>query len=69
MLDDGLVEEAIEEYSEAIRKKPDFLEAYFSRGYSFAELREYQRVIDDMDEGIEINPELAPAYVERALSY
>jgi len=69
LLDDGLVEEAIEEYSEAIRKKPDFLEAYFSRGYSFAELREYQRVIDDMDEVIEINPEFAPAYVERALSY
>jgi len=69
LLDDGLVEEAIEEYSEAIRKKPDFLEAYFSRGISFRILGEYRPVIDDMDEVIDINPEFVRAYVERGLSY
>ena len=65
----GQLDEAIAEYSEAIRLNPQLVQAYFNRAISYAELRQYRLAIDDYDQAISIDPDLALAYANRAIAY
>jgi tetratricopeptide (TPR) repeat protein len=60
---------AIEYYNEAIRLKPDFVEAYYLRGLSYSDLGRHQRAIEDYDKAISLSPDDARAYVLRGIAY
>jgi tetratricopeptide (TPR) repeat protein len=60
---------AIEYYNEAIRLKPDFVEAYYLRGLSYSDLGQHQRAIEDYDKAIRLKPDDARAYVLRGIAY
>ena len=49
---------AIEDYSEAIRLKPDYAVAYYNRGNSKYSLQDYKGAIEDYSEAIRLNQTL-----------
>lgn len=57
------LEKAISDFSEAIRLKPDFAEAYYNRGRTQG--ADTGAAIADFDEAIRINPKYAEAYNSR----
>ena len=66
----GDLDEAIAEYTTAIRLYPKCGEAYFRRGRAFAGKREFDKAITDFTEAIRLKPEFAEAYYyRRALIY
>ncbi len=62
---------AIADYSQAIRLKPDYAEAYNNRGLAFAlsSKREMASAIADYDQAIQLRPEYAYAYNNRGVAY
>ncbi|MGB5217084.1 MAG: tetratricopeptide repeat protein [Smithella sp.] len=60
---------AIEEFNEAIRRKPAYAEAYNNRGYSHYKLGQYQRATQDYNKAISLEPDYAEAYMNRAVNY
>jgi tetratricopeptide (TPR) repeat protein len=58
-----VLEKAISDFSEAIRLKPDFAEAYYNRGRTQG--ADTSDAIVDCDEAIKINPKYAEAYNSR----
>ncbi|MEA3470700.1 MAG: OmpA family protein [Thermodesulfobacteriota bacterium] len=60
--------EAIKKYSEAIKLNPDYSEAYFRRGKSYAMAPSTSaEALDDFTRVIELDPKNADAYYERGL--
>jgi tetratricopeptide (TPR) repeat protein len=59
----------IADYSEAIRLKPDYVEAYNSRGNAYARKNDYQKAFDDYQMALGLNPDYAEAYYNRANIY
>lgn len=62
----GSPREAIDEYTKAIKLKPDFAEAFYRRGVAKANLGNAGGALEDYDKAIELNATLAEAYVGRA---
>ena len=60
--DIGFYENAISDYSKAIRLKPDFVEAYHNRGYTKAAIGQYSEAIADFNEAIQLKPDDAMSY-------
>jgi tetratricopeptide (TPR) repeat protein len=65
----GKLEEAIAEYSEAIRLEPHLVLVYTNRGIAYAKLGQFQRAIQDYDEAIRLDPQYAHAYYSRGAAY
>ena len=65
----GQSQRAIQDYDEAIRLNPEFIEAYYSRGSIYDNLGQPHRAIQDYDEAIRLDPNLALAYSNRGLAY
>ena len=68
----GRIEEAITEYSEAIRLEPEYAAAYYNRGQAYFTLGQAQLAIQDFDDAIRLSPdhpELPLAHVGRAMAY
>jgi tetratricopeptide (TPR) repeat protein len=61
-------EEAISDYDEALRIKPDFADAYVNRGYTKLALQQYTDVISDCDAALRIKPDSAHAYYNRGIA-
>ena len=59
---------AIYYYSEAIRQKQDYHEAYDYRGRAKAQLGQPSKAITDFDTAIRLKPDYANAYVSRGVS-
>ena len=59
---------AIHSFNETIRLKPDHANAYFNRGASRAELKQYEAAIADLDEAIRLQPDHAGGYHNRGVS-
>jgi tetratricopeptide (TPR) repeat protein len=57
----GNYDKAIEYFSEAIRLKPNFSDAYFNRAYTYAHKGEKYKVIADLKMVLQINPDDAEA--------
>ena len=56
---------AIKDYDEAIRLKPDYAEAYNSRGNAKSAKGDYDGAIKDYDEAIRLKPDYTEAYNNR----
>ena len=68
----GEAEEALAEYTEAIRLDPNFAVAYFNRGQTYFALGQSQKAVQDYAEAIRINPgraQLRLVYASRAMAY
>ena len=59
----------IADYSEAIRLKPDYADAYYNRGLAYYHKGQYDRAIADYDEAIRLKPDYADAYNNRGNAY
>ena len=57
----GQHDQAIQDYTEAIRLKPDFADAYYNRGLNYYKKGQYDRAIQDYSEGIRLKPDYAAA--------
>ncbi|MCH8196992.1 MAG: tetratricopeptide repeat protein [Proteobacteria bacterium] len=60
---------AIQDYTEAIRLKPDYARAFNNRGLSYGRKRQYDRAIRDFTEAIRLRPDYTSAYYKRGLAY
>ncbi|MGU9956866.1 MAG: tetratricopeptide repeat protein [Arenicellales bacterium WSBS_2016_MAG_OTU3] len=65
----GNFEEAIKDFDEAIRLKPDYAAAYWWRGMAKYELKQYKEAIKDFDEAIRLKPDDYIAYRWRGLAW
>ena len=65
----GNLKDAIEFYSEAIRKNPKSAEAYNWRGIAYDDLGETDKALQDFSAAIEINNNYADAYNNRGEIY
>ncbi len=64
----GKYEEAIEDYSKAIERNPQFIRAYYNRGVTNRNLRRDEEAIKDYSKAIELDPQFTVAYNNRGLS-
>lgn len=62
-------DEAIRDYTEAIRLNPQSAEAYAGRGYSYQHKGELEKAIVDLSEAIRRDPNAAAAYYNRGLIF
>jgi tetratricopeptide (TPR) repeat protein len=58
-------EEAILEYSQAIKLKPDYAAAYYYRGYARESIYDYNGALSDYDQAIKYKPDYGLAYKGR----
>ncbi|MEK6949431.1 MAG: tetratricopeptide repeat protein [Nanoarchaeota archaeon] len=66
--DKGNLDKAIEDYNEAIRLDPNFVEAYNNRGNARARKDNLDEAIDDYNEAVRLNPNYALAYYNRGIA-
>jgi Tfp pilus assembly protein PilF len=64
-IDAGHPREAIDLLSLAIKKDPNYYEAYYNRGVVFYLLKDYRRAVDDFSKAISIDPKSSAAYASR----
>lgn len=67
--ENGKVDCAILNYSNAIKRYPKYADAYFNRGAAYHEKGEYERAIEDSTEVIHLKPKYAAAYLNRGVTY
>ena len=70
--EDGRLEEAIAEYSEAIRLDHEYAAAFYNRGQTYFTLGQAKLAIQDYDEAIRLSPdrpELPLVHASRAMAY
>ena len=62
-------DEAIKDFSEALRLHSNFAESYYHRGIAHYELDSFKAAIKDFTQAIKINPNYDVAYNQRGLAY
>jgi tetratricopeptide (TPR) repeat protein len=62
-------EEAKDDFTEAIKLKPDYAEAYIGRGAAYGKLDSYQQAIKDFTKAIELKQNDVLAYFGRGIAY
>src|SRR5437867_4508577 len=62
----GNREEAIELATRAIEAEPKKARAYYVRGRFYAEVRQPQKAVKDLNQALSLDPAAAPAYYQRA---
>jgi tetratricopeptide (TPR) repeat protein len=65
----GNYQEAIKQYTEALKIDPNLAQAYNNRGNAYAGLGDYKKAIADYAQAIKIDPNNAEAYYNRGLAY
>jgi tetratricopeptide (TPR) repeat protein len=65
----GDYDNAIEDYTAALRINPDYATAYYNRGATYANKGMYDRAIEDYTAALRIDPDYASAYINRASAY
>ena len=64
--DQGLHEQAIGEYTQAIELDDEFFDAFFNRGVAYINLGQYENAIADFGQAIHLDHEHSLAFVNRA---
>ncbi|MDR2034156.1 MAG: tetratricopeptide repeat protein [Helicobacteraceae bacterium] len=67
--DRGDLQEAIKQYTEAIKLDPKYTWAYNNRGLAYADLGDTSKAIADFTQAIKLDPKLALAYNNRAVAH
>ena len=65
LVNDGHFEEAVQQFTEALRIDPAMSLAYNGRGYARFRLKQYMEAIADFDQAIKLNPAYGNAYLNR----
>lgn len=65
----GDLQEAIQEYTEAISLDPNYAYAYNNRGNRYADLGQYEEAIADLNTAIKLDPHDAAGYYNRGSCY
>ncbi len=65
----GELEQAIDDYSEAIRLKPDYYIAINNRGVALMSKGEFDAAVNDFSRTIELKPDHLAAYYNRAMAF
>lgn len=65
----GDFDQAIAAYSEAIRRRPAFAEAYYERGLTHVQMGDLDAAIADYTDAIRLRPEYRQAYNNRGVAY
>jgi tetratricopeptide (TPR) repeat protein len=68
-LDQDQFDQAIQDYSAAIRLKPDFAEAFNNCGNAYDDAGQDNQALRDYDEALRIDPSFAKAFSNRGLIY
>jgi tetratricopeptide (TPR) repeat protein len=63
------LDQAIQDYNQAIRLNPRHADAFSNRGAAYVRKRDYHRAIQDYDEAIRLNPRHADAFSNRGIAY
>jgi tetratricopeptide (TPR) repeat protein len=62
--------DAVKSYTMAIRKNPNYMQAYYNRGnIHYYNLENYKQAIADFTRAIQIDPNFEPAYTNRGNAY
>ena len=69
LCEQGRFDEAIDEYTKAIRLDPGWEDPYWLRGLAYCELGQYERGIEDFNEAIRLCPEYGDTYYSRGVAY
>ena len=64
-LQGGRVEEAIQQYSALVERRPDFAEGYYKRGNGYNRLGRWPDALADYDRAVALNTEYANAFCNR----
>ncbi|MEY3404451.1 MAG: hypothetical protein RLZZ86_4073 [Cyanobacteriota bacterium] len=67
-LDQYNYREAAEDFTQAIKLNPKYIEAYFKRGYSYTWLSKHQEALTDFNQAIVLDPNYLDAYLNRGWS-
>jgi Flp pilus assembly protein TadD len=62
-------QEAVKDYSQAIRMKAQYAEAYNNRGNAYYEMDQYQKAEADFNKSLQIKPKYSKAHLNRGLVY
>ncbi|GHS84893.1 hypothetical protein FACS1894103_6030 [Campylobacterota bacterium] len=62
-------QEAIRQFTQAIKSDPNNARAYYERGLLYGDIGDYKKAIEDYTRAININPNYADAYVNRGFLY
>jgi tetratricopeptide (TPR) repeat protein len=65
----GNSDRAIEDYGQAIRLNPSYVDAFYDRGNAYKNKSNQDRAIQDYGEAIRLNPSYANAFNNRGISY
>jgi tetratricopeptide (TPR) repeat protein len=65
----GAYDRAIQDFTAAIRLKPDYPNAFNNRGSAYVEEEHLDRAIQDFDEAVRLQPNNAMALRNRAATY
>ena len=65
----GNYDQAITDYTQAIKLKPDDTEAYYNRGNAYDSKGNHDQAITDYTQAIKLKPDLAEAYYNRGITY
>jgi tetratricopeptide (TPR) repeat protein len=68
-LEDGLYDEAINEFSMALEKSPDHVMAHLGLGLTYMQLERNDEALQELNTVIELNPEMAAAFADRGILY
>ena len=62
-------DQAISDFTDALKINPKDTYAYYYRGIAYGERNQYDQAIDDFTKALEIDPKAAGTYYHRALTY
>jgi tetratricopeptide (TPR) repeat protein len=65
----GNTQEAIAQFTQAIKLDPNYTDAYNNRGNAYYDLDDYDKAIADYAQAIKIDPGDADAYNNRGIAY
>lgn len=65
----GQLENAIQNFNQAIRLNPEFAAAYNNRGSAYHDSGQIERAIEDYTEAIRLRPGFGSAYANRAAAF
>ena len=60
---------AIQDYSQAIRHKRDYVDAFYNRGNAYLKKSDYSHAIQDYDQAIRLRPDYDEAFNNRGIAY